>query len=153
MSTNAKNGRKIFNEMTRVQMPALVHLTRLGYTYYGKITEDGAGHIYDEDTNILRKVFLSQFKKLNPEYEGEAEQVLKSIRQELDNDDLGHSFYARLKKVSPTRLIDFDNPENNLFHCTAEFTCKRDQDEFRPDITLFINGLPLAFIEVKKPEP
>ena len=151
MSTNAKNGRKIFNEMTRVQMPALVHLTRLGYTYYGKITEDGAGHIYDEDTNILRKVFLSQFKKLNPEYEGEAEQVLKSIRQELDNDDLGHSFYARLKKVSPTRLIDFDNPENNLFHCTAEFTCKRDQDEFRPDITLFINGLPLAFIEVKKP--
>lgn len=151
MSTNAKNGRKIFNEMTRVQMPALVHLTRLGYTYYGKITEDGAGHIYDEDTNILREVFLSQFKKLNPEYEGEAEQVLKSIRQELDNDDLGRSFYARLKKVSPTRLIDFDNPENNLFHCTAEFTCKRDQDEFRPDITLFINGLPLAFIEVKKP--
>ena len=49
------------------------------------------------------------------------------------------------------QIIDFENPANNTFHCTAEFTCKRDQDEFRPDITLFINGLPLVFIEVKKP--
>ena len=48
-------------------------------------------------------------------------------------------------------MVDFENPKNNVFHCTAEFTCKRDQDEFRPDITLFVNGLPLAFIEVKKP--
>ena len=32
--------RSMFNEATRVQMPALVHLTRLGYIYYGKITED-----------------------------------------------------------------------------------------------------------------
>ena len=39
----------------------------------------------------------------------------------------------------------------NVYHCTAEFTCKNGQDEFRPDITLFINGLPLVFIEVKKP--
>ncbi len=31
----ASNGKTLFNEMTRVQMPALVHLTRLGYTYYG----------------------------------------------------------------------------------------------------------------------
>ena len=30
-----------WNEATRVQMPALVHLTRIGYTYFGKITEDG----------------------------------------------------------------------------------------------------------------
>ena len=48
-------------------------------------------------------------------------------------------------------MVDFENPKNNVFHCTDEFTCKRDQDEFRPDITLFVNGLPLAFIEVKKP--
>lgn len=76
---------------------------------------------------------------------------MKAIRQELDNDDLGKSFYSRLKTTSPVRLIDFDNPRNNVFHCTAEFTCKNGQDEFRPDITLFINGLPLVFIEVKKP--
>lgn len=47
------------------------------------------------------------------------------------------------------RLIDFENPSNNEYHCTAEFTCKNGQDEFRPDITLFVNGMPLVFIEVK----
>ena len=140
-----------FNEATRVQMPALVHLYRLGYQYFGKITEDMAGSVYDPDTNILIDVFVEQFKKLNPEYAGEAMQTLKSVRQELDNDDLGRSFYNRLKMVSPVKLIDFEDITNNVFHYTAEFTCKRDQDEFRPDITLFVNGLPLAFIEVKKP--
>lgn len=140
-----------FNEATRVQMPALVHLTRLGYRYYGKINEDMAGSSYDTDTNILIDVFKEQFCKLNPEHEGDAEQILRSIRQELDNDDLGRSFYTRLSSVSPVRLIDFEEPSNNTYHFTAEFTCKRDQDEFRPDITLFVNGLPLVFIEVKKP--
>ena len=147
----ASNGKSLFNEMTRVQMPALVHMTRLGYSYYGRIFEDMAGKDYDPDTNILKNVFISQFKKLNPEHEGEAEQTLKTIIQELDNDDLGRSFYYRLISISPVRLIDFDNPQNNIFHFTAEFTYKRDQDEFRPDITLFVNGLPLVFIEVKKP--
>lgn len=94
MAGNGK--RNMFNEATRVQMPAMVHLTRIGYTYFGKITEDMAGTIYDPDTNILINVFKEQFVKLNPEHKGEAEQVLKTIRQELDNDDLGHSFYKRL---------------------------------------------------------
>ena len=132
-------------------MPALVHLTRLGYSYFGKITEDMAGTIYDPDTNILRDVFISKFKDLNPGREGDAEEVLKTIRQELNNDDLGKSFYKRLVSVSPIRLIDYSHPENNAYHFTAEFTCQNGQDNFRPDITLFVNGLPLVFIEVKKP--
>ncbi|WNS41529.1 HsdR family type I site-specific deoxyribonuclease [Paenibacillus sp. MMS20-IR301] len=140
-----------FNEATRVQMPALVHLTRVGYEYFGKISEEMAGAFYDPDTNILKGIFKQQFCTLNPGREGEVEQTLRTIRQELDNDDLGRSFYKRLTTISPVRLIDFEHPENNTFHFTAEFTCKRDQDEFRPDITLFINGLPLVFIEVKKP--
>lgn len=143
--------KKIFTEATRVQMPALVHLTRIGYDYFGKITEDMAGTIYDPDTNILSNIFEEQFDKLNPTRKGEAKQILTTIRQELDNDDLGFSFYKRLSTVSPVKLIDFEEPKNNSYHFTAEFTCKRDQDEFRPDITLFINGLPLVFIEVKKP--
>lgn len=116
------------NEATRVQMPAMVHLTRLGYSYFGKISEDMAGTVYDPATNILR-----------------------SIRQELKNDDLGKPFYKRLQAVPPIKLIDFENPQSNTFHFTAEFTCKNGQDEFRPDITLFANGLPLCFVEVKKP--
>ena len=46
-----------FNELTRVQMPGLVHLTRLGYQYFGKIKEESAGTVYDPDTNILLEVF------------------------------------------------------------------------------------------------
>lgn len=148
--TTTRNSNK-FNEATRVQMPALVHLDRLGYDYFGKISEDMAGTIYDSDTNILLEVFKAQFHLLNPGHESEFEQALKNIRQELDNDDLGRSFYKRLISISPVKLIDFEYPENNIYHCTAEFTCKRDQDEFRPDITLFVNGLPLVFVEVKKP--
>ena len=140
-----------FNEATRVQMPAMVHLTRLGYSYFGKINEEMVDIAYDPDTNILTNVFKQQFEHLNPSAKGEFEQTLRAIRQELANDDLGKSFYKRLTTVSPVRLIDFDNPRNNSFHFTAEFTCKNGQDEFRPDITLFVNGLPLCFIEVKKP--
>ena len=142
---------KQFSEATRVQMPAMVHLTRIGYTYFGKLSEDKNGTVYDGDTNILLPVFEQQFKKLNPGHEGEWMQVLKDIRKELNDDDLGRGFYNRLKVVSPVKLIDFDNIGNNTFHFTAEFTCKNGQDEFRPDITLFVNGLPLCFVEVKKP--
>lgn len=142
---------KQFSEATRVQMPAMVHLTRLGYNYFGKIHEDMRGVAFDGDTNILLDVFEQQFKKLNPGHEGEFLQVLKDIRKELNDDDLGRGFYNRLKSVSPVKLIDFNNISENLFHFTAEFTCKNGQDEFRPDITLFVNGLPLCFVEVKKP--
>lgn len=142
---------KQFSEATRVQMPAMVHLTRIGYTYFGKLSEDKNGTVYDGDTNILLQVFERQFKNLNPGHEGEFLQALKDIRKELNDDDLGRGFYNRLKAVSPVKLIDFDNIGNNTFHFTAEFTCKNGQDEFRPDITLFVNGLPLCFVEVKKP--
>lgn len=135
---------KQFSEATRVQMPAMVHLTRIGYTYFGKLSEDKNGTVYDGDTNILLQVFERQFKNLNPGHEGEFLQILKDIRKELNDDDLGRGFYNRLKAVSPVKLIDFDNIGNNTFHFTAEFTCKNGQDEFRPDITLFVNGLPLC---------
>lgn len=143
--------KQLFSELTRVQMPALVHLTRLGYKYYGKINENSANIVFDPDTNILLDVFERKFFELNPGKEDFYYHTLKDIRLELDNDDLGRSFYKRLCSISPIQLLDFDNPLNNEFHCTAEFTCKRDEDEFRPDITLFVNGLPLVFVEVKKP--
>lgn len=143
--------RDSFNELSRVQIPALMHLSRLGYTYIGKLRDDGKGEIFDGESNILLEVFKRQFRKLNPNYEGQVDEILRSIKQELDNDDLGKSFYKRLISVSPTKLIDFVNVENNTFHYTAEFSYRNGQDEFRPDITLFVNGLPLVFVEVKQP--
>lgn len=86
MATISK--KNMFNEATRVQMPAMVHLTRLGYTYFGKITEDMAGTVYDPDTNILINVFKEQFARLNPTHVGEVEQTLKTIRQEYDRNDI-----------------------------------------------------------------
>lgn len=140
-----------FNEATRVQMPAMVHLTRLGYKYFGKISEEAAGKTYDPSTNILIEEFEKQFDRLNPNSPITAKQMLQDIRNDLKNDDLGYAFYQRLKAVSPVKLVDYETPSNNSFYFTAEFTCKNGQDEFRPDITLFVNGLPLVFIEVKKP--
>lgn len=66
-----------FDEATRVQMPAMVHLTRLRYVYFGKISEEDAGKVYDPTTNILIDVFTSQFEKLNPNSSISAKQILR----------------------------------------------------------------------------
>ncbi len=149
---------KNYNEKTRVQMPAMVHLTRLGYNYIGKLYHIGtegqsqktAGTSFDAETNILLGEFQKAFARLNPEKKDKWTSVFEDIKKELNDDDLGKQFYNRLTSISPYKLIDFDNPKNNDYYCTAEFTCRNGEDEFRPDITLFINGLPLVFIEVKK---
>lgn len=149
---------RFYNEKTRVQMPAVMHLTRLGYEYIGKLHHLGtegqgqrtAGTSFDPDTNILLYEFQKAFARLNPGREGEWISVLDDIKKELQDDDLGRQFYERLVKVSPHRLIDFEDWANNDYYVTAELTCKNGEDEFRPDITLFVNGLPLVFVEVKK---
>jgi type I restriction enzyme R subunit len=138
------------NEATRVQMPALVHLTRLGYSYIGRISEEQANIVYQPETNILIEEFKKQFIKLNPEYADQVNDTLQNIKNELENNDLGKQFYKRLVSESPIKLIDFKNINNNSFQFTAEFPCKNGDKSFRPDITLFINGLPLVFIEVKR---
>ena len=63
--TASSRRKNMFNEATRVQMPALVHLTKLGYTYFGKISEEMAETVYEPDTNILIEVFKKQFEKRN----------------------------------------------------------------------------------------
>lgn len=139
-----------FNENTRVQVPAALHLVRLGYSYVAKIGEDE----YNPETNILTKVFLHSIKRINPELsDAEVQAKLADVIRILGNDDLGREFYNQLSSVSGTKLIDFENPGNNEWHVTTEFTCedKETGDSFRPDITCFVNGMPLGFIEVKKP--
>ena len=141
-------GNNKFNENTRVQVPAALHLCKLGYTYLDNICA------YDTKTNILIDVFLNAVKRLNPGLSGsEVSLLYAKIVNIANNDDLGREFYQLLSANSGTKLIDFENPENNDWHVTTEFTCENEdtEDEFRPDITCFVNGLPLAFIEVKKP--
>lgn len=136
-----------FNEDSRVKIPALCHLSRLGYSYLS--LKDLS---WDGDTNIVTEVFTSTLTRLNPHStETDHQRVLKELTLLLENGDLGFEFYQRLFDTSTLTLIDFEDFSNNSLHIVTEFTCKNGDEEFRPDITLLINGIPLAFIEVKKP--
>lgn len=143
---------KEFTENTRVQVPAAMHLCRLGYTYLSAIGSED----YDDKTNILKKVFVRAVCHINKEshlLESQAEALLNDLVRISANDDLGREFYEKLSANSGIKLIDFDHPENNEWHVTTEFTCedRESGDNFRPDITCFINGIPVCIIEVKKP--
>ncbi|WRD07531.1 type I restriction endonuclease subunit R [Helicobacter pylori] len=129
-----------YNEITRVQIPALMHLAELGYDFIPAKNKPNL----DTDTNILIDSFTQAFERLNPTKN--AQDSLTEMKKRLNYDDLGKSFYEYLLK-SEHQIIDFDNPNNNLYEMMAELPYK----SFRPDTTLFINGLPLVNIEVKQP--
>lgn len=135
-----------FNEDSRVKIPALLHLMRLGYQYIPLNQQ-----IRINDNNIFPAIFIPKIATLNDITEQEAQRLLDEINLELDYEDLGKKFYERLTATSGVKLIDFTDFLNNEFHITTELTCKLGDEEFRPDITVLINGIPLAFIEVKKP--
>lgn len=136
-----------FNENTRVKLPAILHLYRLGYDY---ISLSNAKR--DESTNIFTDIFKESLLRINPEIDdNKIKRTLENIYLVLENEDLGKEFYNMLTATSGVKLIDFKDFNNNSFHVVTELTYKNGEDEFRPDITLLINGMPLAFIEVKKP--
>ena len=136
-----------FNENTRVKIPAILHLCRLGYKYLSL-----SNATFDNSTNIFTDIFAKSISKINHGIEqDEIKRTFEKISLILDNEDLGQGFYSMLTATSGVKLIDFQHFENNQFHVVTELTCKNGEDEFRPDITLLINGMPLAFIEVKKP--
>lgn len=136
-----------FNEDSRVKIPAILHLTRLGYTYLSL-----KGLEWDESSNIVPAIFRRSVSSLNPQATAnEIDNELAKLDLLLDNEDLGKQFYERITQTSGLKIIDFSDFDRNSFHVLTEFTCKKDDEEFRPDITLLVNGLPLVFIEVKKP--
>jgi len=136
-----------FNEDSRVKIPTILHLIRLGYQYLSL-----SDHTWDESTNIFTEIFKERVQFLNPELtKSDIDRVYDEVSLSLENEDLGRAFYEKLIEKSETRLIDFDDFSNNKFHVVTELPYKKDDEEFRPDIILLINGMPLAFIEVKKP--
>ena len=68
----------------------------------------------------------------------------KSVEQSIDGDKRSYSLH----------LIDWQHPENNVYHVTDEFTVERRGSHAtrRPDIVLFVNGIPLVVIECKRPD-
>ncbi|XIY01727.1 type I restriction endonuclease subunit R [Escherichia coli] len=136
-----------FTEDTRVKIPVILHLIRLGY-HYLSLKEQR----WDKETNIFPDLFTAAIGRINPGLApDDIGRLLKDLTLLLDNDDLGRAFFEKLSDRSGIKLIDFDNFNNNSFHVVTELTCENGDEEFRPDITLLINGMPLIFIEVKKP--
>lgn len=140
-----------FSENTRVKIPALVHATRLGYKY---LSLKEVKNEIDEETNIFKNIFKDSINRINNS-ELADENITKLISElsfSLANEDLGRQFYKYLiNGYKGIKLIDFENIENNTFNVVTELTYKNGEDEFRPDIIILINGMPLGFIEVKKP--
>lgn len=157
----AKDAKSAFCEDSRVKFPTLMHLMGMGFKYVslkGLKTKYVAAPKteFDPLTNILTDYFTDAYCTLNPKAEKkDAEDMLVKIQKSLQNDDLGRQFYNEILLNTGERIIDLSSPanfyRNNTFQVTTEMTCgSKDSDNYRPDITIFVNGLPLAFIEVKK---
>lgn len=141
-------------EDSRVKIPALVHFTRLGYTYMS-IKNKERNVDYDGDTNIFYSQFLSSINRINQaEFTlDDAKKIIDEIKIKLDNDDLGKSFFYILQSgINDIKLIDFDDESGlqNDYTVVTELPYENGDDKFRPDITVLINGMPLSFIEVKR---
>jgi type I restriction enzyme R subunit len=156
---------------SEVEVAALDILSELGYeTLYGPdIAPDGGK---PQRQNWSDVVLLERLKdavdRLNPSVPKEAreEAIRKVLRSEspklLINNHNFHRMLVNGVDIEYRRkdgsiagdkvwLLDFENPENNEFLAINQFTVIENNNVRRPDIVLFINGLPLVVIELKNP--
>ncbi|MDM5250096.1 type I restriction endonuclease subunit R [Lysinibacillus sp. G4S2] len=166
---------QLYDEINISQQPALEVLQRVGYTYIPiEEAEKMRGSLYDV---LLRTILEEQLRKLNSyEYKGTTYQFGENnIQQAIRDLDepltsglvkanekiyetmmLGRSYTELLpdgsKQSFTIQFIDWDNIENNVFHVVEEFSVERTDGRglARPDIVLFINGIPFGVIECKK---
>lgn len=139
----------IHNENSRVKVPALLHFLRLGYKYQSR-----QGAKIDERNNIFVDIFRESICRINNTKYSDTriKELIKEIDLLTDNKrDKGKSFFNRLINQTGIKLIDLNKPLNNDFRVVSELSFRRDRETFRPDITILINGIPLGFLEVKKP--
>ena len=109
------------NENSRVKIPSILHLNRLGYQYLS--LKDA---VWDDRTNIFTDIFKKSLTQINDSIEdSDIDRLLKDIQFILDNEDLGKSFYEKLINQSGYKLIDLENFDNNSFHVVTELTYKK----------------------------
>ena len=147
---------KSFDENSRVKIPAILHLTRLQYKY---VSLQQVEHHIDNETNIYKESFRVALNQINgiELTDKDVGSIISDLKNLLDAEDLGMNFYEKfLTGIAfageSIRLVDFGNLENNIFEVMTEVPYRNGADSFRPDITVFVNGLPLAFVEVKVPD-
>lgn len=163
-------------EINASQRPALALLDAMGYTYISPADCDKQrGSRYHV---LLRDILRGQLRRLNRYVYAGAENEFSAANIERAMEDLDEPLTDGLVRTSEKiydalllgksypetvgdgkmlsfnlRYIDWDNPQNNVFHVTEEFAVDSQdrQHNARPDIVLFINGIPFAVIECKAP--
>ncbi len=152
-----------------VEQLAINCLKNLGYTYiHGSELSPENGERESYRQVILKKRFIEAIKKINPSLtDNLAEQVYKKVT-ELDHPDFtmkSKMFYEMLvqgvkvttriegqERTILVRLIDYENVDNNDFLVSNQFTVEYQYQNGlhrRPDLVVFINGIPLAVFEFK----
>ena len=168
-----------FQESHISQAPALELLQKLGYTY---LSPDEALAMRGGKTSnvLLEDVLRKQLRELNSIKISNHKEARFS-EQNIENGviamrnvpmeggylsgneaiynmlTLGKAFEQSIdgdKKSYTMQYIDWEHPENNVYHVTEEFAVTRtgSADTYRPDIVLFVNGIPLVVIECKRPD-
>lgn len=166
---------KSYDERYISQVPAIEVLQKLGYQY---LSPEEAERIRGNLHNVLLTTVLEEkLKELNSyEYQGQIynfsesniRQAIRDLDEPLTNGLVktneviyetimnGRSYTEFLpdgsKKSFTIQYIDWNNIENNVFHVVEEFEVERmdGRGTVRPDIVLFVNGIPFAVIECKK---
>lgn len=163
-------------EVNASQKPAIALLQSMGYTYISlEDCEKQRGSRYHV---LLKDILRGQLRRLNRYSYAGAENEFSAANIERAMEELDEPLTDGLVRTSEKiydalllgksypetvgggkslsfnlKYIDWEHPENNLFHVTEEFTVE-SQDKLhntRPDIVLFINGIPFAVIECKAP--
>ena len=168
--------KNVYSEINVSQKPALELLQAMGYTYISP--EDCKKQRGSNYHVLLKDILRGQLRKLNRYSYGGTENEFSAANVERAMDDLDEPLTDGLVRTSEKiydslllgrsysetvgegkmlsfnlKYIDWENPQNNVFHVTQEFSVdSRDkQHPARPDIVLFINGIPFAVIECKAP--
>lgn len=168
-----------FKEDDISKVPALELLKRLGYTY---LSPDEALRMRDNKLNnvLLEDVLREQLRRINSiRVAGRTE--VRFSEQNIENGvlamrnvpmdggyinanetvyemlTLGKTFEQSVdgdKKSYTMQYVDWEHPENNVFHVTEEFEVVRTgmSNTYVPDIVLFLNGIPVCVIECKRPD-
>ncbi len=165
-----------FKEDHISQIPALQLLQNLGYTYI--TPKEADKHRKGRLRNVvLEDILYTQLNKINTiHYRGERikfspvnvyhavralvdvpyEGLVQTNEAVFDLLSLGKSFEETIHgntRSYTLHYVDWDNWENNAFHVTEEFVVERtgSHETRRPDLVLFVNGIPFAVIECKRP--
>ncbi|MCB0540737.1 MAG: type I restriction endonuclease subunit R, partial [Bacteroidetes bacterium] len=139
----------------------------LGYTVlYGPDLAEGESKEREYTEVVLQQRLKNAIDKLNPEIPADAreEAFKKALRTTtislFENNQAFHRMLTEgidvkfgigegKAKTDKVWLVDFSNPANNEFLAINQFTVIENHNNKRPDIVLFVNGLPLVVIELK----